>query len=54
MNDYKEKLIALLEGLECKEIDELIERTPDFLKEFGFAMTSLIKMAMEKDNITDE
>jgi len=23
MNEYKEKLIALLEGLECREIDDL-------------------------------
>jgi len=48
MNEYKEKLIALLEGLECREIDDLIAKSPEFLKKFGFAMTVIIKISMKK------
>jgi len=48
MNEYKEKLIALLEGLECREIDDLIEKPPEYIKEFGFSMKFLIKMLIKR------
>lgn len=32
---YKEKLIAILEGLECNNIEELIERNSDVLNSVG-------------------
>lgn len=41
--DYKEKLIALAEGLEIKFIDELIQLSPDHLRSLGKLMTSKIK-----------
>lgn len=36
---YKERLIAILDGLECREIETLIEEPPELLKEVGQEMT---------------
>ena len=40
---YKEKLIALLEGLECQNISELIEKSPEHLGFIGCALARVFK-----------
>ena len=41
---YKEKLIALLEGLECQNIKELIEKSPEHLKIVGTVIAEYAKI----------
>jgi hypothetical protein len=40
---YKEKLIALLESLECQNIESLIEDPIDHIKEIGCVITKYAK-----------
>jgi len=41
---YKERITALLEGLECQSIDELIEKSPEHLKIVGTAISKYAKI----------
>jgi len=43
---YKKRLIALLEGLECRNIDKLIEESPDVLYYVGEELTKYAKSAV--------
>ena len=43
MDDYKEKLIAFCEGLEMRNIDELIEHSSEDFKVIGKHMVNLTK-----------
>lgn len=49
---YKEKLIALLKGLECQHIDTLIEESPVYLETIGKVITKYTKIGAE-NNIDD-
>ena len=46
---YKEKLIALLEGLECQNVDKLIEKSPEHLKAIGIEITKYAKIGAASD-----
>ena len=41
---YKQKLIALLEGLECQQINKLIEKSPEHLKAIGIKIAKYTKI----------
>ena len=43
---YKKRLIALLEGLECQHIDELIEESSEHLNVIGTEITKYMKLAI--------
>ena len=43
--DYKAKLRAFCEGLECRNIDELLENSPESFKKFGEVMAKTMKLA---------
>lgn len=47
INTTKEKLIALLKGLECQDIDELIEKSPEYFKRIGMEISQALKMCVE-------
>jgi len=49
-NQYQKKLIALLEGLECQNINELMEKSPEHLKRIGMEIS---KHAWESIKHTD-
>jgi len=46
---YKERLIALLEGLECQNIDELTEKSSEHLKVVGIEITKYAKIGAKND-----
>ena len=46
---YKERLRALLSGLECQHIEELIERSPEHLKDVGVEIAKYAKIGAASD-----
>jgi len=46
---YKAKLIALLEGLECRNIGGLIEASPEHLRTVGITIAKYAKIGAESD-----
>jgi len=46
---HKEKLVVLLEGLDCQNIDELIEKLPEHLKAIGITIAKYTKIGAESD-----
>ena len=46
---YKAKLIALLEGLECQNIDRLIETSSEHLRTVGIMIAKYAKIGAESD-----
>jgi len=46
---YKAKLIALLEGLECRNIGELIETSSEHLRTVGITIAKYAKIGAESD-----
>ena len=51
---YKEKLIAILEGLECQEIPDLIEKSPEFLRKIAFEVTKYAKTGAAQQKVEAE
>jgi hypothetical protein len=41
--EYKDKLVAFMEGLEIPDIDEAIEESPEYLKALGELMAERTK-----------
>lgn len=58
MNDQclsttKERLIGILEGLECQNIDDLIEKSPEHLRRVGMEIAKHAKVgAFHADFVT--
>ena len=46
---YKEKLMTLLESLECQHIDALIEESLTYLETIGKTITKYAKIGAERD-----
>ena len=51
---YKEKLIVLLKSLECQNIEELIEESPENLKAIGIEITKYAKIGVEAVKAMDK
>jgi len=51
---YKEKLIVLLEGLECQNIEALIEKSPEHLRTIGIEIAKHAKVGAQSDLSTIE
>ena len=47
---YKEQLIALLEGLECQDIDKLLMRTPASFRMIGMEIAKYAKIGADLTN----
>jgi len=46
---YKEKLIALLNGLKCRNIDALAEKSPELLEKIGKEIAKYARIGAESD-----
>jgi len=44
---YKEKLTALLEGFECSNINEIVEKTPGHLRTVGVEMAKYARIGVK-------
>ena len=50
-NDYKEKLIAFLEGMEIQKIPELIEKDHEFIRRVGAEIAGLVKILINRGEV---
>lgn len=46
---YKSKLLALLEGLECQNTEDLLEKPPEYLKKIGSEIAKYAKIGAMSD-----